>query len=161
VGSRQFLERGATGVVATRDADLRRQLRDVLQAGGLTVADTDDVTGVELAACAKTAAALATSAAARKGAGVAGAAADRIFSEVQALALASGARRETFRAAGTPAAGADSLATLPLLALALERQGVDAPATTGLRRLLAGESTADEWLASLGAARPTEPTPAG
>ena len=161
VGSRQFLERGATGVVATRDADLRRQLRDVLQAGGLTVADTDDVTGVELAACAKTAAALATSAAARKGAGVAGAAADRIFSEVQALALASGARSETFRAAGTPAAGADSLATLPLLALALERQGVDAPATTGLRRVLAGETTADEWLASLGAARPTEPTPAG
>ncbi|HEX2125329.1 MAG TPA: 1-acylglycerol-3-phosphate O-acyltransferase [Thermoleophilaceae bacterium] len=160
VGSGEVVQRRATGVVATRDADLRRQLRDVLQAGGLTVADTDDVTGVELAACAKTAAALATSAAARKGAGVAGAAADRICSEVQALALASGARSETFRAAGTPAAGTDSLATLPLLALALERQGIDAPATTGLRRVLAGERTPDEWLDSLGAGRPTEPTPA-
>jgi glycerol-3-phosphate dehydrogenase (NAD(P)+) len=160
-GPREILENGASGVVATRDAELRRQLRDVLRAGGLTVAETDDVTGVELAACAKTAAALATSAAAREGAGTARAAADRILSEVQALALASGARSETFRAAGTPAAGADSLATLPLLGLALERQGIDAPATTGLRRVLAGESTPDEWLDSLGAGRPTEPTPAG
>lgn len=153
-GAREALDEGATGVVAARDADLRRQLRDVLNAGGLTVVDTDDVTGVELAACAKTAAALATSAAAPKGAGVA---TDRILSEVEALALASGGRSETFGMTGAPAGGADSLATLPLLALALERQGIDAPATTGLRRVLAGESTADEWLDGLGTGRPTEP----
>jgi glycerol-3-phosphate dehydrogenase (NAD(P)+) len=156
--SREVVEDGATGVLATRDTELRRQLRDVLQAGGLTVTDTDDVTGVELAACAKTAAALATSAGARKGAGVAGAAAGRIFSEIQALALASGGRRETFGATGAPPGGADSLTTLPLLGLALERQGIDAPATTGLRRVLTGESTPDQWLRSLDATGPEEKT---
>jgi glycerol-3-phosphate dehydrogenase (NAD(P)+) len=155
-GPREVLEHGAGGVVATRDADLRRQIREVLQAGGLTLEATDDVTGVELAVCARTAAALAASAAARKGAGVAGAAAGQIFSEIEALALASGGRRETFAGTTAPAGGADYLATLPLLGLAFEREGLDAPATTGLRRVLAGESSPDQWLESLGAAREEE-----
>ena len=159
-GSRQVVEQGATGVVATRDLDLRRQLRDVLGAGGLAATVTDDVTGIELAACAKTAAALARSAAARKGAAVAGAASTRIVSEIEALALASGGRSETLSAAGTPAGRADSLATLRLLALAFERQRIDAPATIGLWRVTAGESTTEEWLKSLGAERPKETTPA-
>ena len=83
-------------MVATRDADLRRQLRDVLEAGGLTVEATDDVTGAELAGCAKNAAALAAAAAAPRGANLAGAAAGRVFSEIHELAVASGARSETF-----------------------------------------------------------------
>ena len=66
--AREAIELGASVVVATRDADLRRQLRDLLEAGGLTVEATDDVTGAELAACAKNAAALATAAAAARGA---------------------------------------------------------------------------------------------
>jgi glycerol-3-phosphate dehydrogenase (NAD(P)+) len=136
--------------VATRNADLRRQLADVLRAGGLRVEATDDVTGAELAACAKSAAALASSAAARCGENVAHAAAGRVLSEVHELAVASGGRSETFTGLaeakaedGTPA---DSLATVPLLGLAFERQGIEAPVTAGLHRVLAGESSADQWL---------------
>jgi glycerol-3-phosphate dehydrogenase (NAD(P)+) len=137
--------------VATRNADLRRQLADVLRAGGLRVAATDDVTGAELAACAKSAAALASSAAAPRGENVAHAAAGLILSEVHELALASGGRSETFNGVAATAeaedgAAADSLATVPLLGLAFERQGIEAPVTEGLHRVLAGESSADQWL---------------
>ena len=106
--AREAIEVGAAVVVATRDPDLRRQLREVLDAGGLTVEATDDVTGAELAACAKNAAALASAAAAARGANLAGAAAGRIFSEVHELAVASGGRSETF--AGLAGAG-DLVAT--------------------------------------------------
>jgi glycerol-3-phosphate dehydrogenase (NAD(P)+) len=137
--------------VATRNPDLRRQLADVLRAGGLRVAASDDVTGAELAACAKSAAALASSAAASRGEDLAHVAAERILSEVHELALASGGRSETFSGLaaaaeaedGTPA---DSLATVPLLGLAFERQGIEAPVTEGLHRVLAGESSADQWV---------------
>ena len=186
--AREAIELGASVVVATRDADLRRQLRDLLEAGGLTVEATDDVTGAELAACAKNAAALATAAAAPRGANLAGAAAGRVFSEIHELALASGARSETFAGlagtgdlmatalaegsrnrragelvgAGVPAGQvqasldqtAESLATVPLLADALERQGIEAPITTGLRRVLAGEASPEQWLESVRSARP-------
>jgi glycerol-3-phosphate dehydrogenase (NAD(P)+) len=96
VHAREALETGASVVAATSDPDLRRQLREVLEAGGLTVDATDDVTGAELAACATNAAALGSAAAAARGANLAGAAAGRIFSEVHELAVASGGRSETF-----------------------------------------------------------------
>src|SRR5919112_1341756 len=51
--AREAIETGASVVAATTDPDLGRQLREVLEAGGLTVEPTDDVTGAELAACAK------------------------------------------------------------------------------------------------------------
>ncbi len=181
--AREAIESGAAVVVATHDADLRRQLRDVLVAGGLTVEATDDVTGAELAACAKNAAALASAAAVQRGANLAGAAAGRVFSEVHALALASGGRSETF--AGLAGAGdlvatalaegsrnrragelvgaglaphqveaeveqtAESLATVPLLDVAFERSGIEAPITSGLCSVLDGETTADQWLDSV------------
>jgi glycerol-3-phosphate dehydrogenase (NAD(P)+) len=186
--ARETIELGASVVVATRDPDLRRQLRDVLAAGGLHVDATDDVTGTEFAACAKDAAALASAAAAQRGANLAGAAAGRIFSEVHELALASGGRSETF--AGLAGAGdlvataiaegsgnrragelvgaglssnqveaavsqtAESLATVPLLGLAFERRGIDAPVTSGLREVLDGEVSPDQWLESVRSARP-------
>jgi glycerol-3-phosphate dehydrogenase (NAD(P)+) len=106
--AREAIEIGASVVVATTDSDLRRQLREVLEAGGLTVEATDDVTGAELAACAKNAAALALAAAAARGANLAGAVAGRVFSEVHELAMASGGRSETF--AGLAGAG-DLVAT--------------------------------------------------
>jgi glycerol-3-phosphate dehydrogenase (NAD(P)+) len=106
--AREALEVGVSVVVATRDPDLRRQLREVLEAGGLTVDATDDVTGAELAAAAKDAAALAGAAAAARGTGLAGAAAGRVFHEVHELAVASGGRSETF--AGLAGAG-DLVAT--------------------------------------------------
>jgi glycerol-3-phosphate dehydrogenase (NAD(P)+) len=186
--AREAIELGASVVLASSDADLRRQMHDLLEAGGLTVEATDDVTGTELAACAKNAAALASAAAAVRGANLAGAAAGHIFAEIHELALASGGRSETFAGlagagdlvataiaegsrnrragelvgAGVPAGQveasmdqtAESLATVPLLGLAFERQGIDAPVTDGLRRVLDGESSPEQWLESVRSARP-------
>jgi glycerol-3-phosphate dehydrogenase (NAD(P)+) len=190
--AREAIEIGAAVVMATRDRDLRRQLREVLEAGGLTIEATDDVTGAELAACAKNAAALASAAAAPRGANLAGAAAGRIFSEVHELAMASGGRSETF--AGLAGAGdlvataisagsrnrragelvgagvptgqveaalqqtAESLATVPLLSEAFARCGIDAPVTTGLRQVLDGQSSPDQWLESVRTANPRRTT---
>jgi glycerol-3-phosphate dehydrogenase (NAD(P)+) len=162
--AREMIEQGASAVVATRDPDLRRQLRDVLGAGGLSADATDDVTGTEFAACATGAAAVASSAAAPAGATLAGAAAGRVFSEVHELAVASGGRSETF--AGLAGAGdlvasaiaggqtADSRATVALLELAFERRGIDAPVTAGLSEVLEGETSPDQWLESVRSARP-------
>jgi glycerol-3-phosphate dehydrogenase (NAD(P)+) len=162
--AREAVELGASVVVASRDPDLRRQLHDVLGSGGFAVEATEDVTGVELAACARDAATLASAAAEPRGAGLAGAAAGRVFSEVLELALSRGAHSETFAGlAGTgdlvaaaltatvapSRAGAESLATVPLLELAFEREGIDAPVTTGLRRMLAGDLSAEQWLESV------------
>jgi hypothetical protein len=36
-----------------------------------------------------------------------------------------------------------------MLDLAFERQGIDAPVTAGLHRMLAGESSAEQWLATV------------
>jgi 1-acyl-sn-glycerol-3-phosphate acyltransferase len=187
--AREAIELGASVVLATHDPHLRRQLRELLEAGGLNVEATDDVTGAELASCAKNAAALATAAAAPRGANLAGAAAGRVFSEIHELALASGGRSETFAGlagagdlvataiaegsrnrqagemvgAGVPAGQvqasmdqtAESLATVPLLAAAFERQGIDAPVTTGLRRVLEGEASPEQWLESVRSAQPS------
>jgi glycerol-3-phosphate dehydrogenase (NAD(P)+) len=186
--AREAVELGASVVLASSNADLRRQMHDLLEAGGLTVQATDDVTGTELAACAKNAAALGSAAAAPRGANLAGAAAGHIFAEIHELALASGGRSETFAGlagagdlvatalaegsrnrragelvgAGVPAGQveasmdqtAESLATVPLLGLAFERQGIDAPVTDGLRRVLDGESSPEQWLESVRSARP-------
>ena len=186
--AREAIELGASVVVATLDPDLRRQLHDLLEAGGLTVEATDDVTGTELAACAKNAAALATAAAAPRGANLAGAAAGRVFAEIHELALANGGRSETFAGlagtgdlvataiaegsrnrragelvgSGVPAGQvqasmdqtAESLATVPLLADAFERWGIDAPVTTGLGRVLDGDASPEQWLESVRSARP-------
>ena len=183
---------GASVVVATRDPDLRRQLREVLDAGGLTVEATDDVTGAELAAAATDAAALAGAAAAGRGANLAGAAAGRVFSEVHELAVASGGRSETFAGlagagdlvatamaegsrnrragemvgAGIPARQveaamqqtADSLATVPLLTEAFAREGIEAPVTTGLRSVLDGHTSPEQWLDSVRSAKPKSHT---
>jgi glycerol-3-phosphate dehydrogenase (NAD(P)+) len=174
--AREAIEVGAWVVVATLDPDLRRQLREVLEAGGLTVEATDDVTGAELAAAAKNAAALAGAAAATRGANLAGAAAGRVFSEVHELAVASGGRSETF--AGLAGAGdlvatamaegsrieaaapqtAESLATVPLLTEAFAREGIEAPVTTGLRGVLDGETSPEQWLESVRSAKPKRHT---
>jgi glycerol-3-phosphate dehydrogenase len=173
--------------LAAGDTDVRGQLVEVLQEAHLNVEATDDVTGTELAACAKNAAALAAAAAAAGlpagAANLAGAAAGRVFSEVHELALASGGRSETFAGlAGTGdlvatavAAGsrnrragelvgrgipaeqvagvvdqtAESLETVPLLDLAFGRVGIDAPVTAGLRDLLAGQVSPEQWLDSV------------
>jgi hypothetical protein len=49
---------------------------------------------------------------------------------------------------------AESLATVPLLADALDREGNEAPITIGLPRVLAGEASADHWRETVRSARP-------
>jgi glycerol-3-phosphate dehydrogenase (NAD(P)+) len=178
--AREAVVDGASVVLATLDKDLRRQLADVLHEAGLEADATDDMEGAELAACAKNAAALASAAAASRGANLAGTAAGRVFSEVHRLALASGGRSETFAGlagagdllatalaegsrnrragelvgAGVPSAHvegildqtAESLATVPLLDMAFERKGIEAPVTAGLRDVLDGRESPDSWL---------------
>ena len=74
-----------------------------------TSGSTRDVVGVELAGCAKNAAALAAAAAAHAGPNAAGAAAGKVFAEIDALAPPRGAAPETF--AGLAGAG-DLVATV-------------------------------------------------
>jgi glycerol-3-phosphate dehydrogenase (NAD(P)+) len=97
------LEHGASVVVASLDRGFARQLRDAFRAAGFDVTITDDVTGVELAGLAKNAAVLAAGAASAAGPDVAGAAAGKVFAEVDALARSRGGRPETF--AGLAGAG--------------------------------------------------------
>ena len=104
----EAVERGAHVVLASDDTALRDQLGKVLEHAGLDVERTDDVTGVQLAGAAKNAATLAAAAAATDGMNAAGAAAARVFAEVHELAVAQGARTETFL--GLAGAG-DLLAT--------------------------------------------------
>jgi 1-acyl-sn-glycerol-3-phosphate acyltransferase len=105
----EVLECGASVVLASLDQGFARQLTDVLTAAKLDVSITTDITGVELAGCAKNAAVLAAAAAAPAGANIAGAAAGKVFAEVDALARARGGRPETF--AGLAGAG-DLVATV-------------------------------------------------
>ena len=97
------LEHGASVVVASLDRGFARHLRDALGRAGFDVSKTDDVTGVELARMAKNAAVLAAGAASAAGPDVAGAAAGKVFAEVDALARSRGGHPETF--AGLAGAG--------------------------------------------------------
>jgi glycerol-3-phosphate dehydrogenase len=90
------LNDGASLVLAAHDRAFARQVSDALSAAGLQVSHTGDVIGVELAGCAKNAAALAAAAAASAGPNAAGAAAGKVFAEVDAYARRAGSRPETF-----------------------------------------------------------------
>jgi glycerol-3-phosphate dehydrogenase (NAD(P)+) len=90
------LEHGASVVLASVDRAFRRQLTDTLSTAGFDVTGTGDVTGVELASAAKNVAVLAAAVASFAGPNVAGAAAGKVFAEVDALARARGGRPETF-----------------------------------------------------------------
>jgi 1-acyl-sn-glycerol-3-phosphate acyltransferase len=97
------LEHGASVVLASLDRGFSRQLTDTLTAAGFEVSTTGDVTGVELAGAAKNVAVLAAAVASVAGPNVAGAAAGKVFAEVDALARARGGQPETF--AGLAGAG--------------------------------------------------------
>ncbi|MFL5818541.1 MAG: 1-acylglycerol-3-phosphate O-acyltransferase [Conexibacter sp.] len=103
------LEHGASVVLAAHDDGFAHELASVLASAGFDVQTTRDVAGVELAGCAKNAAALAAAAAATAGPNVAGAAAGKVFSEIDELARRLGAAPDTF--AGLAGAG-DLVATV-------------------------------------------------
>jgi len=105
----EVLEHGASVVLASVDRGFARQLADLLGLTSLDVSRSGDVTGVELAATAKNVAVLAASVASIAGPNVAGAAAGKVFAEVDALARVRGGRPETF--AGLAGAG-DLVATV-------------------------------------------------
>jgi glycerol-3-phosphate dehydrogenase (NAD(P)+) len=97
------LEHGASVVLASVDRALRRELAEALSTAGFDVTRTRDVTGVELAGAAKNVAVLAAAVASIAGPNVAGAAAGKVFAEVDALARVHGGQPETF--AGLAGAG--------------------------------------------------------
>jgi glycerol-3-phosphate dehydrogenase (NAD(P)+) len=106
------LDHGAALVVASADRGFRRQLTDLFTKAGLYAEPSADTVGVELAGAAKNAAALAAAAAAPAGPNAVGAAAGRVFAEVDAYARANGAHAETFAGlAGTGDLVATVLAT--------------------------------------------------
>jgi glycerol-3-phosphate dehydrogenase (NAD(P)+) len=92
----QMLEHRASVVVGSLDQGFARQLGDALGASGLDVSITTDPAGVELAGCATNVAALAAAAAASAGPDLAGAAAGKVFAEVDAISRRQGGRSETF-----------------------------------------------------------------
>ncbi len=103
------LANGASLVVAGSDAGWVRQLADLFGRAGFDIERSADPTGVELAGAAKNAAVLAAATAVVAGPNAAGAAAGKVFAEVNAYARRRGARPETF--AGLAGAG-DLVATV-------------------------------------------------
>jgi glycerol-3-phosphate dehydrogenase (NAD(P)+) len=103
------LDHGAALVVGCADPGLGRQLADLLTRAGLYAETSTDVVGIELAGAAKNAAALAAATAGPAGPNAAGAAAGRVFAEVDAYARRRGAHADTF--AGLAGTG-DLIATL-------------------------------------------------
>ena len=144
---------GAALVVACASPAFLAQIADVLRVARFEVQRTTDVTGVEFAVAARNAAVLAASAAAPAGASAAGAAADRVLAEVDAYARRRGGRPEAFADLAGAGDSAQALDDLPLLAVALREDGVDAPAVAGLADVVAGRVEPEHWAAAV-----TEPT---
>src|SRR3954467_5355235 len=103
------LSGGPSLVVGSQDPGFGRQVTTALTAAGFDAGYTRDILGVELAGCAKNAAALAAAAASSAGPNAAGAAAGKVFAEIDALARREGSQPETF--AGLAGAG-DLVATV-------------------------------------------------
>ena len=146
-GARDRGCRGEAGlVVASADPVLAARLSRVFRSAGHDCERTDDVVGVQLAGCAKNAAALAAGLALERGVNAAGAAAGRVYGECYALAEALDARDHSF--AGLAGAG-DLVATVlaahsrnrragELLAARCQRRGGGARARPDVRGARAG-----------------------
>ena len=107
--SADALANGASIVVGGTEAEFTRLVSDAFARAGFDVTDTTDAVGVELAGVAKNAAVLAAATAAVAGPNAAGAAAGKVFAEIDAYARRRGGRPETF--AGLAGAG-DLVATV-------------------------------------------------
>ena len=94
--AREMATEGAGLVCASHSERLAHRVADVFQRGGVVCEVSDDPVGVELAGCAKNAAAVAVGATEAQGLNAAGMAAADIFSEVAALAERRGAQLRTF-----------------------------------------------------------------
>jgi glycerol-3-phosphate dehydrogenase (NAD(P)+) len=94
--AREMVDGGAGLVCASHDPELAERVAELLRRGGVVCETSTDPVGVELAGCAKNAAALAAGATESQGLNAAGMAAADIFTEVLALAELSGGRARTF-----------------------------------------------------------------
>src|SRR3954449_9549945 len=94
--AREMVEGGAGLVCASHDPELAERVAELVRRGGVVCETSTDPVGVELAGCAKNAAALAAGATESQGLNAAGMAAADIFTEVLALAELSGGRARTF-----------------------------------------------------------------
>ena len=94
--AREMVESGAGLVCASRYEEVAHRMAEVFQRAGVVCEVSSDPVGVELAGCAKNAAALAAGATESQGLNAAGMAAADIFTEVLALAEVYGGRATTF-----------------------------------------------------------------
>jgi glycerol-3-phosphate dehydrogenase (NAD(P)+) len=94
--AREMVESGAGLVCASHSSSLAERVADVFHRAGVMCQASNDPVGVELAGCAKNAAALAAGATESQGLNAAGMAAADIFTEVLAFAALSGASARTF-----------------------------------------------------------------
>ena len=94
--AREMVESGAGLVCASHSPSLAERVAGLFHEAGVMCQASDDPVGVELAGCAKNAAALAAGATESQGLNAAGMAAADIFTEVLAFAHLSGARARTF-----------------------------------------------------------------
>ena len=94
--AREMVESGAGLVCASHSEALAHTVAEVFQRAGVVCEVSDDPVGVELAGCAKNAAALAAGATEAQGLNAAGMAAADLFGEVVLLARALGGSSRTF-----------------------------------------------------------------
>jgi glycerol-3-phosphate dehydrogenase (NAD(P)+) len=94
--AKEMVDRGAGLVCASHSRHLAKRVADLFRKAGVMCEASDDPVGVELAGCAKNAAALAAGATESQGLNAAGMAAADIFTEVLALAERNGATARTF-----------------------------------------------------------------
>ncbi len=94
--AREMVDHGAGLVAASHSLPVAERIAAILQRAGLPCEVSGDPVGVELAGCAKNAAALAAGATEAQGLNAAGMAAADIFTEVLALAELSGGQARTF-----------------------------------------------------------------
>src|SRR3954451_20855388 len=94
--AREMVAGGAGLVCASHDPLLAERVAELLRRGRVVCETSTDPVGVELAGCAKNAAALAAGATESQGLNAAGMAAADIFTEVLGLAELSGGRARTF-----------------------------------------------------------------
>jgi glycerol-3-phosphate dehydrogenase (NAD(P)+) len=192
--AREMVEQGAGLVCASHSPELAEQVAEVFRSARVVCEASTDPVGVELAGCAKNAAALAAAAAQAQGLNAAGMAAADILTEVLALAKQRGARSRTFvgragvgdllatalapksrnrsagelLAEGVPASeipdrlgqAVESLETVPLLARAAERAGLEAPILSTLAQLIDGTLPLELWVARVRVSQP-DPPPRG
>jgi glycerol-3-phosphate dehydrogenase len=166
LAARPDVDGDAAFVLASPDAAFARQVEMALRAAKLRVTRRADMAGVELASCARTAAAFAAATAAAGGPDAQLAAVGQVVAEIDAFARRIGSKLETFTGVAGAAdlaaialAGsggdqlADAVADVPLLAARLREAGVDAPALDGLAGIIAGSVAPGTWTSSL--AEPT------